>query len=180
MHQIKLEKAKRTHPVALPSVSYDRTFVDGGPGGRGDGGDGGDGAASSPGARFIFLCKTGWLRVREEGARPGEPTGAGLMGGPVRGVVRDRAAPVRAPAAGKANRKKVRRASFAPTADDGDEMDLAEGDVLEDMQDLGGGWSRAQREDGGVGTFPSAYVQVEEGEETVGAGGASHSRWART
>ena len=45
---------------------------------EGDGGDGGDGAKPRPQApEFIFLCKTGWLRVREEGARPGSRRGEG-------------------------------------------------------------------------------------------------------
>ena len=103
MHQIKLEKAKviETHPVALPSVcptTAPSSMV--APEVEATGATGATGAKPRPQApEFIFLCKTGWLRDREEGGEAG-----GADGG--EGSWEDRSwccaieAPVRAPARG--------------------------------------------------------------------------------
>ena len=56
--------------------------------------------------------------------------------------------------------RRSRRASFAHAANDNDEISLEEGDVLEDLQDLGDGWTRGRNaRTGEVGTFPSAYTE---------------------
>ena len=62
--------------------------------------------------------------------------------------------------------KRARRASFAYTAKDNDEINLEEGDVLEDLKDLGDGWAEGRNaRTGEVGTFPSSYTDPVAGDE---------------
>ena len=56
---------------------------------------------------------------------------------------------------------KPRLALFDYAADDADEIDLAAGDVLEGVTDIGGGWATGtNKSTNRRGTFPVSFVEV--------------------
>ena len=146
------------------------------------GATGATGAKPVPGARVHIPVQDRVAARQRGGGEAGEPTGARAHGRTGSWCCAGSSC-THAPSPRGRQTAKRRRASFAYTADDGDEMDLAEGDVLEDMQDLGGGWSQGRNaRTGEVGT--SIRVRSSRG------GGGNHrreraerfarNRWART
>ena len=58
------------------------------------------------------------------------------------------------------NKEEVFRASHAYAAEADDEIDLIEGDALDRMEDLGGGWWQGRNaRTGEIGAFPASYVE---------------------
>ena len=53
-----------------------------------------------------------------------------------------------------------RTAAYKYSADADDEIDLEEGDVIEDVEDYGDGWSSGRNaRTGEIGSFPSSFVE---------------------